>query len=409
MDNLDKWRFYTKDLESPSLFIDWALYWTVSAALQRRVWIDGGAVGLLYPNLCVVAVAPPGIGKSTCARLAGHKILKTFTYTDPKVTVNGAPAITPTIAFSAENSSLPSLIRQMAQSTKSFVWNTPEKTRHLSHSSLAILLSEEMTSLFSRQNEGVSDFLNQTLDCQDYEYKMKTVSLSDTVKNPCVALFGCTTPGRLNSLLRVQILQNGFTARTIFLYAGEKRFRRNLREINAEQTQALKEVYDHINALTKCAGEVKFDQEAIEFFNTYYESGAMDKARVNQNTVLDDYYGRKKVHIIKLSLVLHFLNSFSSIVTVDSIRKAIDVLAFAELSMHQALGVSGRNPLHEISLQVVELIKQKGPMTRLQLYLHLGKDARENEFIEILRTLQETGRILPKLDPTDNKNKYYII
>lgn len=406
MENIEKWRYYTKDLESPDIFIDWTIYWTISAALQRRVWINGGAAGLIYPNLSIVAVAPPGIGKSSCARLSGQKILRSFTYSTPKLS---GVEIVPVIPFSAENSSMPSLVRQMADSTRSFSYEVEGKTKNIAHCSLAILLSEEMTSLFSKQNEGVSDFLNQTLDCQDYEYRMKTKEACDSVKNPCATIFGCTVPGRLNKLLKQDILQAGFTARTVFLYANEKRFRRNIKEVSPDQEQALKELYDHIFALTKIAGEVKYSPEAKAFLDEYYENGHMDKARVNTSPILDDYYSRKKMHIIKLSMILHFLDNYSSIIDIKYIRKAIDILAFAELTMHLALGVSGRNPLYELSIYVHELIKQKGPMTRIQLYMHIGKDAREEEFDEILRMLLTTNRLALKEDPKDHKKKYFIL
>ena len=63
MNNLGKWRFYLKDIESPDLFIDWGFYSLISAALQRRVWLYPDAMAI-YPNIFTLLVGPPAAGKS---------------------------------------------------------------------------------------------------------------------------------------------------------------------------------------------------------------------------------------------------------------------------------------------------------------------------------------------------------
>ena len=63
MTNIEKWRYFLKDLESPDLFIDWGFYSMISTALQRRVWLFPDTF-TLYPNLFVLLVGPPAAGKS---------------------------------------------------------------------------------------------------------------------------------------------------------------------------------------------------------------------------------------------------------------------------------------------------------------------------------------------------------
>ena len=63
MTNLEKWRHYLKDMESPDLFIDWSFYSLISAALQRRVWLYPDSMSI-YPNIFTLLVGPPAAGKS---------------------------------------------------------------------------------------------------------------------------------------------------------------------------------------------------------------------------------------------------------------------------------------------------------------------------------------------------------
>ena len=63
MTNLEKWRFYLEDLESPDLYLDWGFYFLISSCLQRRIWTSQG-INAIYPNLFMLLVGPPACGKS---------------------------------------------------------------------------------------------------------------------------------------------------------------------------------------------------------------------------------------------------------------------------------------------------------------------------------------------------------
>ena len=63
MSNLEKWRLYLRDFESPDLYIDWGFYFLISTCLQRRVWTSQG-INAIYPNLFMLLVGPPACGKS---------------------------------------------------------------------------------------------------------------------------------------------------------------------------------------------------------------------------------------------------------------------------------------------------------------------------------------------------------
>ena len=53
---------YTANLPSPERFRKWAAISAIAGTLERRCWIRTGA-GKLFPNMFIMLVAPPGVGK----------------------------------------------------------------------------------------------------------------------------------------------------------------------------------------------------------------------------------------------------------------------------------------------------------------------------------------------------------
>ena len=87
MDNLSRWRFFCQEIKSPDLFIDWGLYSLIASSLQRRVW-RGTETMPIFPNLFIIFVADPGIGKGLVidridAMLRFHKLTKEDEKTKP--------------------------------------------------------------------------------------------------------------------------------------------------------------------------------------------------------------------------------------------------------------------------------------------------------------------------------------
>src|SRR3974390_921687 len=62
MTNFEKWHSYMSGFVSPNNYIDFGFYYLISASLQRRVW-TGPDHARLYPNIYIVLVGEPGIGK----------------------------------------------------------------------------------------------------------------------------------------------------------------------------------------------------------------------------------------------------------------------------------------------------------------------------------------------------------
>ena len=408
--NLDKWNFVLSDLESPQLFIDYTWWWTIGSALQRRVYMGDYKYAPIFPNPFIMFVADSGVGKSMSARLSGAKILKTFKYIDKQKVANGFPADkcwVDLISFSADDTTLQSLIQQLNQSTRTFQFQniTPDGlsvTTPVQHASMCILLSEEMTTLFKVGADEVCSFLNQSYDAQDYFKKTKTQG-EDNVKNVCVSFLGCTTPDNVKKLMRANILQQGFTARVWPVYAEGKRHREVELIFNKEQLDSLIELQKHVAGLTQISGNVTFSSEAREWFKLYYEGdnpkdmtkkSPLEKDRINLDKRCDDFYGRIKVHIHKMAMLCHFSDFDGTLVIkLPTLQYAIGQLGRIQPQMHLALASTGNNPMFEYYKKIYEYIKVNELVSKTNLKLYFSEDLQDMELEDVLKFLGETGKV----------------
>src|SRR6185369_5451385 len=62
-DWLASWQEYSNVLSSPPIFRKWAGIGILSAVLERKIWTKTKGSNL-FPNLYIILVGPPGVGKS---------------------------------------------------------------------------------------------------------------------------------------------------------------------------------------------------------------------------------------------------------------------------------------------------------------------------------------------------------
>ena len=168
MINIEKWRGYLKDLESPNLFIDWGFYSMIATALQRRVWLYPDTF-TLYPNLFTLLVGPPAAGKSRVisqvSEFVKHPSLIKRT---PKKKKNEVE-IKPFYPISADTITQEGLVRFIVEECARdfFYKNGDNKKIRSSHFSVGFMI-EELGVLLRKNTDNIVNMLNQFYDSRDY-------------------------------------------------------------------------------------------------------------------------------------------------------------------------------------------------------------------------------------------------
>lgn len=363
--NLDRWMCYCQDLESDSLFIEWTFYATISAALQRRVCLDQiphvatPQSRPLFPNLYIIFIGPPGCGKSSAAGVA-KGLFQSFggfesLDAQQKRIIKVAPSsmtIEQLTRYLNNNYTLHKLPDQYATLAKD---STGKHIGTYISTPIAFLATEELGSLFREHTSDLVNLVTEGYDCGDYHRETKTQGV-DFIKHMCVMLFGAATPTWVKEVSKNGLLKQGFSARTIFVYAEKKRhLRARWRFDRPEQLAAWEDLRTHVRNITKLYGPVRFSPEAERWIDEWYENGG--ELPRNKDKRLEDYYGRKKVHLIKTAMVMHYADNLGSEISLACVKRALALLERTELTMHKALlGATGDNPAEVVAQKIEDML-----------------------------------------------------
>lgn len=403
MTNLEKWQYYCQDYESPELYISWGYYALIGAAIQRRVWFFSNQLtgmpseSSVFCNMYPILVGPPACGKSRIIALvksaATNPLLKKAIPNGDSVKLVPSIYCTPdSITFEAF---FPFLKEANAGVKKEIEIEGKKVNVLITHNSV-IALIEELGVLLRKNTEDVVSVLNQCYDARNVSRRTQTWG-TEEISNVCVSMLAGTTPDFIRRAMTNQVISEGFSSRVNFIFADKPRFYRGFRPISKEQQAAMNEIHKHVAILanTVC-GEIKLTDEAEKYFDEVYESGKLTGIeRINKDSKLDTYYGRKKMHWRKLASIHHFSERTDSmIVELESVKAAERILADSEVNMHLAFRAAGRNPLYDVATDIVKFIGQHvDGVSYKKLLLVFTRDATKVELDECMNYLNVTEQV----------------
>jgi uncharacterized protein (DUF924 family) len=409
--NLERFQYLCKALPSPDLFIEYNFYFMIAACLARKVWwgTANSYIGNLYPNLYLIFVTPPGIGKSLPANTAG-RILSGLAeyYFDKK---EGKFKVRGMLNLGPDSVTFEKLIIRAASYNELTPWpDGPMKFYH--HSSTTFCLGDELGMLLTDQTKRVVSFLMKSWDCGDYEGD--TIKHGATIiKNICLNFLGCTTPNIMKDLMKTKVLDSGFTGRSIFIYADKKRQKiKGDLSITESQINEIKILSQHLRKLCRISPTpVKCSPEAREWLNNWVEN--KEDTRLNPNPRLIDYYARKQAQLKKLAICHHYANNLDNEIQVEDFEAAECILLKTEPMMHKALTQSGENIMYTIAEEMKIYLTTHKKVDRKRLMLDFFSMGDYRILQGSMQFLLETNQI--KTEKIDDKmmvslsGKEYII
>lgn len=306
---LDGFEEYMKGRGSPALFVRWAGIFTLSSALERRAWVKTGK-GILYPNMYVVSVGPPGAGK-TLAMAAGREMLEE---------VEGIH-IAPTSVTKA------SLIDAM-EGAKRTIIRPQDNPSTISYNSL-IVTSDELGVFLPAYENDFMNVLTNIYDCRIYSETRRTKNVSIKIDHPQLSLAAATTPSYLNALLPEGAWDQGFLSRTLLIYSGAEDPGDLFKENNGNEGLYKDLVYD-LKSIGKFYGKFEWEPAAAEAMTAWHKARGEP---VPDHPKLQHYNTRRTAHLLKLCMVASISSSSSGVITVENFVEALDWLVVAETAM----------------------------------------------------------------------------
>ncbi|GEM_PF-3235205 len=341
MQLIDKYLNYVEPIKGSVMYHRWSFITIVAALLERRVWLDRGRLGVIFPNMYTILVGPPAAGKSTAAQLTVDLFNKIEIPGKPK------PRLGPTKITQA------ALYKELKDSEK--LYPVPG-VGDLRSSPLFVYASELAINMV---DFGGGTLTNELIDFYDskglyVEIQKRIVTDNKTLilANPSLTLLGGTTESFLQSAAQDKLITSGLSSRILFVVEPNRVLKQ--RSLVNQDLGSYQELIEALRSVYALLGPIVFDREA--------EMRYIELAEKADNDCFDaigefyqNYYGRKPDHITKVAITLAAMRG-SKIISISDIEQALQWIEEVEPYMISAFGTRNIEKDDDLHSQLAELI-----------------------------------------------------
>jgi energy-coupling factor transporter ATP-binding protein EcfA2 len=343
----------TENLESPEIFRKWAGIGLLSASMERRIWTHTKGSDL-YPNLYVLLVGPPGVGKSVILSHA-ERMLRNITEI----------FIAPSSVTSA------SLIDAMVLAQRQIFH--PQ----LSQFNSLQVFSSELQNFLPAYEAAFMGNLTKLYDCELYEERRRTGKVQHVkIDNTQLSLLAGTTPSYLNSFLPEGAWDQGFMSRTIMVFSDEPSDTELFPDHDTEYSDLLyKDLLSDLRIIFGYYRQLSWTPGAKRVIREWKAAGEEPKP---DHARLLHYNSRRTAHVIKLSMVACLARADTDLViTEDDFTVASDWLFEAEAFIPDIF--------KSMVVTTESRIMNDAHYHLLQVHASLGKPVPEHYLINFLK------------------------
>lgn len=312
-DWIDSWMEYTSNLPSPELWRKWAGIFILGASLERRVWVKT-SIGQLFPNIYLVLVGPPGVGKTIMTSQVRNFLFQLSEDGDK----NG-------FHISAASETHASLIDSLKDATRHFLTDAMEP---VSYNSLTVI-SNELGVLLPEYDSAMMSKLTDIYDAHPYSERRRGTGLNLQMASPQINLMAATTPSFLLETLPPGAWDQGFLSRTMLAFSSETMTRDIFGELHFAES-LMKDLITDLKAIFQLYGKMTFTAEAVGALENWNKAG---RAPLPDHPKLMHYNTRRAAHLLKLCMIASMSRGDSFEVTLDDYQRAMDWLIELEVIM----------------------------------------------------------------------------
>lgn len=299
---------------APEEFRTWAAISILAGVMERKVWVDVG-LGPLYPNLYIMLLAPPGIGKSELT----HRVAQFWT----RLSTGTADGL----HVSPSNMSAAACIDSLTDSERrAYPPNEilePIRFNHLN------ICSNELGTLIPAYDPELMNKLTDLYDGHPYSERKRGKDLKISIPSPLVNMIMATTPAHLTNALPEGAWDQGFLSRCLLIFNSQ----RTIQPLFKKAEGHVELLYDLTHDLVEVfhlMGEMKFSPEAAKALQEWHMQGGPPTPT---HPRLMNYNTRRTAHLLKLCMVASANTSDKLIITLSHYQTALGWLLAAEHSM----------------------------------------------------------------------------
>lgn len=316
----------TEESEPPLLFRKWTAISCIAAALQRKCRIELGVSLTFYPNMYIVLVGPSATGKGTIMSFASDIITQV-----------------PNIKLTSQATSLQSLIRRMKETN--FIDIDEETNTTMYHSSTTIF-SNEFTVFLGYHNRELISALCDWYDCHNV-WTYDTISRDkETINGVWVNLLAGTTPDSIQSALPQEAIGAGLTSRIIFVNEYKKDKLIIIPSMRTEGLKLQQKLIDDLTSIQMLSGNFNLSSGFIEYYTEWCVKQENEPPFYDKK--FDGYLGRRRRHLMALSMVCCASESDSMDITYEQVKRAAELLDEVEMKMSTVFRGLGKSDIADL-------------------------------------------------------------
>lgn len=276
--------------------------------LEQKVWITTGSN--LYPNLYVIIVGNPGIGKTRSIRAARDYLFEVPEFHLAPTSLTGAALV------------------DVLTTSKRMIIRLPEEP--LEYNSMMIA-SDEIGTFMHKYDDEMVAMLSAFYDNDVYGQWRRGKDIKIKMKAPQINLLCGSTPSNLMKLMPEGAWDQGFTSRLILIYSDQKIIGDDFAHTSRGRSDDLVHDLKIINSLV---GRFDVTEDYAKLIYAWRQAGdSLTNAPQPSHPKLVHYNARRKTHLYKLSMVAAIDRSNTLLLTREDFNIAMQWLAEAEVFM----------------------------------------------------------------------------
>jgi hypothetical protein len=386
-DFIDLYLDWTLLTPSPPIFRLWSAIGAVAGALERRVWCKA-LVKPTFPNLFILLIAAPGIGKGVIDDTA-HLWRKV-----------------PKLHLAPDSTTSASMLDALSDAQRVVRVNGAVAFEY--HSLL--IPAEEFGVFLPEHDRDFLNRLNRIFTNPPYiRVKRKYLKEEVHILNPQLNILAGTQPGYLSSLLPEEAWVMGFTQRLMLIYASSGPSPKLFSD-DSDRADIETELVRGVSELSELHGQFQWEPAAAEAISKWDEAGGPPRPT---HIRLVHYLRRRTQFMLKLMMISAASRRSELTITPFDFERALSWLKLAEVAMpdvfREMTQKSDGNLVKEMVYALFDMYNKGGqkPVHRSRLMAFLIPRAPSEKCARLLDLAVDSGWItcidvtyyVPKKDP----------
>ena len=350
---------WLKNAPAPELFRQWAAICGVSGTLERKCWINASG-GRIYPNLFVLLVAPPGIGKD-------QAIIPLRELWAEAGVVNLAPM---SMTHKGMIDELAGITDGVSSAHKQYF----ESGVYVNYHTITVAVPE-FGVLCPAHDLAFLSALNDLYNCGKlFDERLRGQSRRLEIENPHISILAGTQPQFLNAIFPEAAYGMGFTSRVIMAYHDTIHRVPVFGTSFAGDSATRSKLVADLRSIAQMRGPFKVSEEVREAIEHWHMHEAETTAP--KHSRLLHYNTRRILHVIKICMAFAAGRGRHELIIQD-FRDTLNLLYKTEYRMPEifrAMQGRGQQAIIEEAFNYLtsDYFKTKKPMPSQRLHAFLA-------------------------------------